>query len=507
MLIAAFVLLMPASSAQATFPGLNGKIAFSSNTSGNYDIYTVNPDGTGLTNLTNSPEDEVHPAWSPDGKKIAFSRYPYLWTMNADGSGQSQPSTPFYAYDPAWSPDGQKFAAGDAGFEVFRANSDGSGHFHLAYVDEGDPQGLEWSPDGQVIVFSMYVQSSTNSLLVTIKPDGSDFTDISQDATIDTETSWYPTWSPDGTKIAYAYSGIESSLPSGIYTVNPDGSGHTLINSSVLSNEGLAWSPDKTKIASAGNVGPGSGALYIMNADGTGAAAVPGVSITGVSWLAGRPDWQPLKPPGYARPKSATPATIRLVPAQTPCSSANATHGAPLALASCNPPQQTSGYATVGTQDVNGAAAKSTGLLTAKAVGEVPINPNNGDQTDIDFTVQVTDVRDKQTPALDYSGELRAAFNLRLTDRYSGPGLIHPATSSDTTFAFTIPCSSTPDPSIGSTCSTSTSADAVMPGITPELTRAVWELGQVQVHDGGSDGDGDTTGDNTLFMTQGLFAP
>src|SRR4029453_6755256 len=122
-------------------------------------------------------------------------------------------------------------------------------------------------------------------------------------------------------------------------------------------------------------------------------------------------------------------------------------------------------------------------------------------------TVSITDVRNKQTPTLDYSGELRAAFNLRLTDRYSGPGLIHPATSTDTSFAFPIPCSETVDTSVGSTCSTSTSADAVMPGITPEFTRAVWEVGQVQVYDGGSDGDGDTTGDNTLFMTQGLFAP
>ena len=52
-----------------------------------------------------------------------------------------------------------------------------------------------------------------------------------------------------------------------------------------------------------------------------------------------------------------------------------------------------------------------------------------------------------------------------------------------------------------------TSADAVMPGIAREGKRAVWELGKVQVYDGGADGDADTTGDNTLFMEQGLFAP
>lgn len=60
---------------------------------------------------------------------------------------------------------------------------------------------------------------------------------------------------------------------------------------------------------------------------------------------------------------------------------------------------------------------------------------------------------------------------------------------------------------VGSTCSASTSADAVVPGITPEFKRAVWQLGQVEIYDGGEDGDGDTTGDNTLFATQGLFVP
>jgi hypothetical protein len=72
-------------------------------------------------------------------------------------------------------------------------------------------------------------------------------------------------------------------------------------------------------------------------------------------------------------------------------------------------------------------------------------------------------------------------------------------------FAFTLTCQTTTETNIGSTCSATTTADAVMPGVVREGKRSVWGLGQVKVFDGGADAD--TTGDNTLFLTQGLLAP
>src|SRR4051794_38183664 len=84
--------------AQATVPGTNGKIAFTSgsNTFGSGgDIHVANPDGTGEVNLTNNPASDRFPAWSPDGTKIAFvsdrelypyDQYPDVWIMDADGS-------------------------------------------------------------------------------------------------------------------------------------------------------------------------------------------------------------------------------------------------------------------------------------------------------------------------------------------------------------------------------------------------------------------------------------
>ncbi len=60
---------------------------------------------------------------------------------------------------------------------------------------------------------------------------------------------------------------------------------------------------------------------------------------------------------------------------------------------------------------------------------------------------------------------------------------------------------------MGSNCNTLTSAKAVVPGLITGGKRAIWELGQVSVYDGGADDDADTAGDNTLFMTQGIMVP
>jgi dipeptidyl aminopeptidase/acylaminoacyl peptidase len=59
--------------AGAAFPGKNGKIAFMSDRDGNEEVYVMNPDGSGPVNLTNNPAIDLKPAWSPDGKRIAFA--------------------------------------------------------------------------------------------------------------------------------------------------------------------------------------------------------------------------------------------------------------------------------------------------------------------------------------------------------------------------------------------------------------------------------------------------
>jgi hypothetical protein len=182
-------------------------------------------------------------------------------------------------------------------------------------------------------------------------------------------------------------------------------------------------------------------------------------------------------------------------------------HGPPLETGSCNPPAQASGYLTMGIPGLDGALSNFTGRVSLKATSPSP-NPSDGDQADVTIQTSLTDVRNK-ADLTDYTGEVSVVLPLRLTDRRGGNqfSAIQPTTATDWPLPVSVACAPTADISIGSTCSSTTTADAILPGLVVERKRAVWELGQVQVFDGGSDGDADTTGDNTLFAEQGLFVP
>ena len=93
-----------------------------------------------------------------------------------------------------------------------------------------------------------------------------------------------------------------------------------------------------------------------------------------------------------------------------------------------------------------------------------------------------------------------------MTDRFNDVRLEVPRPLSDTPLPSRCPALRPAGPR-AATCSLTTTADAVLADIAREGQRAIWELGQVQVFDGGADGDGDTAGDNTLFAVQGAFTP
>src|SRR4051812_32740548 len=103
-------LLIAAVPAQATFPGKNGKIAFSAGPGGTAPkIFVMNPDGTGVTQV--GPSGGQNPEWSPDGKRIAFTVGRSLFMMNADGSDITNiPLNHWIHGRIAWAPDGSRFA-------------------------------------------------------------------------------------------------------------------------------------------------------------------------------------------------------------------------------------------------------------------------------------------------------------------------------------------------------------------------------------------------------------
>jgi hypothetical protein len=218
-------------------------------------------------------------------------------------------------------------------------------------------------------------------------------------------------------------------------------------------------------------------------------------------------------PANHPRPAGATPTRVALVPALKPCVSPNAQHGPPVSTPSCSPPEQTSDYLTVGTNDANGEPPKSTGFVRTDVFFCPPCAAAVNE--DLMIRAQITDVR-RRSDLADYAGELQGNLAVRITDHYNAvtgapapecsATTSCPATVQDFNLPFPMPCQPTSDNTIGSSCEAQTSANAVLPGVTRMFSRATWQLDQVEVFDGGADGDADTP-DNTLFAVQGVFLP
>jgi PKD repeat protein len=224
------------------------------------------------------------------------------------------------------------------------------------------------------------------------------------------------------------------------------------------------------------------------------------------------PDPQPPAIAAIVRPRGATPAALSLVPAFNRCRSPDRSHGAPLSFQSCAPPVQASGNLTIGTPDANSAGANMTGFVRLRVCSS-PGCPSS----DVRISASVTDVRCLPGEAAcgaanavsgsDYTGELQAVTRLRITDALNGTGLTDPATTVDVPFKAAIPCTATAsDMSAGASCAVDTTANAVVPGAVSGGKRTIWQLGQVEVYDGGTDGVAATDG-NTVFLKQGLYVP
>jgi Tol biopolymer transport system component len=254
------------------------KIAFVSDGDGRdnaYDLYEIAADGGGLTKLSTSGEVGTFD-WSPDSSKIVFSDGP-LRTVNADGSGLTQITDSEHLYQrPAWSPDGNKIAVEkdpSPTSQIYTINPDGTGETRVTDT-RYEEVGPVWSPDGKKLAVTTNRETGCQTdrcyTIYIMNADGSAQTRL----TDETVTDFAPQWSPDGSKIAFL-SGLY------LYTINADGTHERRL---AVANGYETWSPDSSQIAFA-RFAIADPKIYLINADGSGERFLVDGSA---------PDWQRL---------------------------------------------------------------------------------------------------------------------------------------------------------------------------------------------------------------------
>ena len=257
------------------------QIAFSSTRDGNLEIYVMDADGTNQIRLTNHPERDYQPSWSPDGARIAFSSNrnggnSQIYVMDSNGKNVRRLTAGISDGQPVWSPDGQKIAfAGIGDEEIGRENRkakiyiitpDGTHLQKLAGDIPSSDIEPAWSPDSQRIAFASY-RGDRSAEIYLMDADGANHQRLTHDEATDRE----PAWSPDGSKLVFK---VESDEDSIIAVMNADGSNRKNLTEEVLngvweSKTGPTWSTDGKTIAYVSGIpGRNDTGIHLMTADG-----------------------------------------------------------------------------------------------------------------------------------------------------------------------------------------------------------------------------------------------
>ena len=294
--------LTAAPTAQATYDGTPGRVFFTSNRDGGSDIWSMNADGSRPFRLTSSG-DNLSPALSPDGTRVAFTSGRDVWTMAIDGTGRVQiTDTAAVEESPVWSPDGSRLAyvtsgAPDGGTDQEIVTSAASGTGVVAQltsntVPDTDPAWsdvLPGTPGGKVAFVSaragdtnrnVYVMDAAGGPATSVTPNGT-FGGLPYQGHDD-----HPAWSADGT-IAYTHTFDPNGGRPAIWSVEPDGTGMTrLTQDGDRSASEPAWSPDGTELAFVTTAGTDRN-IAVMSTNGTSVRTIDASTSHDIA-----PDWQ-----------------------------------------------------------------------------------------------------------------------------------------------------------------------------------------------------------------------
>ena len=240
----------------------------------NADVYVVGADGRGKRRLTRHPAVEGNPAWSPDGRKIAFTRRGpgfqiHTYVMDPDGSDQRRLTrNGGIHFSVAWSPNGQKLLferpnSRHAGSAAAAARGEWPEELYIMNADGGGQRRLTRNParDGGPVWSPdgrqiVFTRWAERQQIWVMNSDGSGQRNLTPARTV----SFVPALSPDGRKIAFA-GGSRVAFPNGIIVMNADGSKQRRLTQT---GSFPAWSPDGRMIAF------DRAGLHVMNADASG---------------------------------------------------------------------------------------------------------------------------------------------------------------------------------------------------------------------------------------------
>ena len=273
-------------------PKISGEILFMSDRDGDWELYTVNADGTGLNQITNNEVDDWSGVYSPDGTKIAFdakhgTAEGDIFVVDADGANLKNLTSSFSEDAFAtWSPDGTQIVFERKINNTYRLhimNSDGTNLRLLNELNTGGWSIPSWSPVGSKIAFSGRMDGDTEIYLL-------DTQDNSVEQITDNEgigDAW-PTWSPDGKKIAFL-SNTDGDVE--LFTMDSNGDNKKQITQNDWAENEPAWSRDGKYIAvrnladGVNSLGRSQSEIFLIKADGS--------ETFGPITVGEQPNWRP----------------------------------------------------------------------------------------------------------------------------------------------------------------------------------------------------------------------